>query len=258
MSTLRAIRSIRRFERIKSLVFGPLIAVCCILLVWLSFSGVLGKKSFVAIANTYAPVVNLILTIALVLITAWYAWITTRMAAEIADSRRASIRALLWLDVGMPDLSPLDGQARPTIATQFQLWNLGRGAAMAAKFRCTVPYESEKDSTSIVADVQPQPPAVLAPGAVHSANWSIFGFPTDMTSSREDFLEAQVTYQDTEGNLYELFATFDLQVIGGLLFWRLSSETLYFLPFRRRRSPREVGTVLGPATEYIQLYERRF
>ena len=259
MSTLAAIRSVRRFERTKAVVFFIILTTGLVLLLWKTPVKLPNTRAVADLVASYTPLVNLALTLLLVTITGFYAWVTYQMATQLADARRSAIRPLLWVHAGDIELSGDPDTKERRITTKFQVWNFGSGAALATKFECSAIYETEKEHTFINADVEPQPPPVLAAGSSHDGVWSIYGFPTDISTSRGDFLEGRLRCQDTEGNLYELLATFDLHVLDAThRYWRRRTEALYFLPFRLRKSLRESGAVLGPVTKYVQLYERSF
>lgn len=186
------------------------------------------------LAKHYSPLVNALLTLFLVCLTAWYAIVTRRMWREMVEARLAAIRPILDINVVEPTLSETGVKKLRTISSEVQAANFGQGPAYAVSIRVSLLYETPSEKTQIQTDVEL--PDTLAAGESCAASFSIPRFPTEMDSDRKDFLTLEGECRDAEGNCYLIRQSYDLrafdlsddlaEIISRT--WQLRSEKEYF------------------------------
>lgn len=253
MSLLNWTRSTARFNYVRRLIVIVLSAVLAI-----HFVTTLRMSQALAFSTTYASLINLVLTVTLVAITAFYAWVTNHMATELIESRRASIRPLLAISIANPTFGPeRDSWRDMTFA--ITLSNVGRGTAVKTTMHGSAEHDSGTERKGIKGAVnKPPPPMLFAPGATYQGTLFL---PLEIfeVKSRQNFVEIDVAYEDAEGNVYQLLALFDLQVFSSYGSSREylvpNREALFFLPFHRRSALREANAIQD-RRPYIRLYER--
>jgi len=177
-------------------------------------------------------IVNVSASLTLVAITAFYAWVTHRMAIELASSREASIRPLFKLELSSP--STAEPEDNGSVSAEFTLWNLGRGTALASAVNIYAPCEEYYGN----ATVEPDAPPAMETGARLDGRWTARWLNASaLAKTRADFLAVLVSYQDVEGTLYEMYAAYDLVVFrkGSTKMLFQSAEALYVSTLRRQR-----------------------
>lgn len=246
-SQVKSLRAARRLAHVRrfALVVLWIVLPAGVLLHW-------SLDPLSRLAAIHGPLINLLVSVALVGLTAFYAWVTYHMAGELIDSRRAALRPLLVFSLEDPEVT--DHEFARMVRISMTLTNVGRGAAIRASARGTIPYEPAGEQTQIVGDVGPSPPPIFAANASHACSW-VGPLETSIDAECEDFFELDVTYEDTDGNVYQLLASYNLQIFPTFRTLRPNVEALYFLPFAKRRGLREVTAMPGDRQSAL-VYER--
>ncbi len=211
--------------------------------------------------ETNVALANLILAFALVMITAFYAAMTSATLNEMRAGRIAGIRPILKIRLGhfvahqaiesSSKLRRLEGMCRVT--------NVGRGTAVDIRLELHVPWKrnptEELVRTSIgdaILSLEPGREIELAAGVhVHSY---------DVKMPDEAFFHVSASFEDIGGNLYEITQFYDLHPIRGISEsqddWRsyLCFEDLRQIVTRSYRRRRQ-GWVI-PSDREITLLER--
>lgn len=220
----------------------------------------LTTKTAVTVATadlgTTLAVVNVTASLILVTITAFYAWVTHRMAIELASSHEASVRPLFKLELSSPGVEAAEGsEGVGPVSAEFTLWNLGRGTALATAVNIYPPYEEYHGN----ATVEPEPPPIMETGTRHDGVWTARWLDESaLAVTRADFLAVLVSYQDVEGNLYEMYSVYDLAVLKkGMKVLFQSAEALYVSTLRRPRGGWGASSMWHRDTpfQYEPLYE---
>ena len=188
------------------------------------------------LAAQYSPLVNVVLTTFIVLLTGWYAFVTRSMWREMVEARRASVRPILDVVVDKPVLDHTNPEARRDLSSRVRVSNFGRGPGYATRAEVSLRYENERERTWISTPVDL--PDTLAPGSSKSAAFTIHTFPTPMDEHRAEFLRLAFRCRDAEGHYYLVSQTYDLLAfdLGNVVSrtWRLRREDVRFAPFTRK------------------------
>lgn len=197
-------------------------------------------------AVKYSALVDVVLTTLLVVLTAFYAFVTRRMWAEMVEARLVAIRPIININARGVELKEAEDPVDRTITGSLTVQNFGRGPAYELDIEARLRYENEKERTYISTDLADRFPPVIQPGAQVDVKFEISGFPTPMKDSSTDFLSVAARCRDGEGNFYFLTQSYDLRAIPFTGFvsrrWQLRAEEWRFGrgSGRRRRRPDDV------------------
>ena len=236
-SQVKSLRMMRRFDYVRRYV----IAILFIVVAATQLSqATLARLS--RLATTHGALINLFVSVALVGLTAFYAWVTYHMASELIDSRRAALRPLLVFSLEDPQST--DHGSLRFLDVSMKVTNVGRGAAIRTNMRCAIPYEPADKQTRIVGDVDPLPSSIFPATASHTCTWRA-PLEASIDADAEDFFEVQAMYEDTDGNVYRLLASYNLQIFPTFRALRPNEEALYFLAFADRRELRTISGAMA-------------
>lgn len=245
MSRLKAYTQIERFYRTRKFV-GVIVVLFGLIVV---LAG-LEFRTLVLRINDYTNIILSILTLFLVITTAFYAWATYRMLAEMIESRRSEIRPVLWVELEGPkfdEASLITSNKESTervFLDKVKIANYGRGPAINTRLKLSIPYKDGKDATPVnyiesspIADL----PANFASGSFYESEVRIYTPFYDLNKYKEEFVELTLRYEDVERNLYSMVQfynlfSFPISQEKYHYHWVLKSEDIYLLPFSRRKS----------------------
>jgi hypothetical protein len=206
-------------------------------------------RSVSAAVTTHGPLVNIVLTAALVIITAFYAFVTSATLKEMRVGRAAENRPLVKIrlghfvvrnDVGSSGLI-LRLEAIATFA------NYGRGTAVDLRAYLSVPSKRTGDVEEFVSSQIGDGIPALEPGRHLEVPVTSHVHRYPVSSPDRSFFEVDASFEDVEANLYQIKQFYDLYVVRGVdaqtQEWRchLCFEDLRYILFRPGRRARSVS-----------------
>ncbi len=199
-------------------------------------------KTLNVLSQQYAPLINAALTILLVSVTAWYAFVTRRMWREMVESRLSSIRPLIFIETGALEQKKPPDNELGLVMGGIKMHNFGRGPAYALELSVDVPYEHRNEKSRVETRLKQGIEAKLLPNESLAGTFSVYTDQTPLDKPVADFLRVSCRFRDAEGNYFSIQQAYSLsvtelhqKVYRHLL---LSSEEVRFSLFSRYRRKR--------------------
>lgn len=266
-------------HRIPKFVLVISTVAVIVILGWLIVQAIHGVP-----VNELSGYINLILaalTLALVMVTAFYAWVTYRMLNEMVQTRRSEISPSISFRFKLAEISqePLGSKAdthRVIIKTVLQLANYGRGPAI--NMNVLIGMDLSDDPTVSMTTISPNfessMPIILEPGNELKGETVIIGrttIPNILVGRKGEFTfystdsKVEILFEDKESNLYSLVQWYRL---GGATRigsdenyneyrWELREESLFFVSFNRRQLSGSYSEVVHARHNAIDLHVSR-
>jgi hypothetical protein len=222
-------------------------------------------KNFALRLKVFSDLLLTLLTAILVVITAFYAWITNRILVESKEARRANVRAMLWVSLDNPKFVDMERQSdMKMFELQANVINYGRAAAVSLRMEYSVHshwVDEWREFVSISSKVERESiPLLLASGDSFDVDIRI---PTS-TYGKDypGYLNFIIAYEDTDRNLYEMRQSYYLHSFARTIptsdrhALLLETESLQFVPLDRRTFTSDVYK--GISNEGITIFDRKF
>jgi hypothetical protein len=190
----------------------------------------------------FATIGNLLVGAVLVVITAFYAWITRATLRELIEARRSARRPMPLLVAKVPALTPLDSK-RTKFATTFELTNTGAGTAVRPVITIILPRDApeslnhrwlEPAAWKRSTDIRDLPTLIVS-GVQVERDVAVsldFQIPQDRLKG---FMQAFLVFEDADRNSYQLLQEYDLLLLEDIYIdWQLIYERLTMRPVRGR------------------------
>lgn len=243
-------------EWVVALSVGYVVLVFIVLVPWGTVS---------AASMAFGTLVNILLTAALVVITAFYAFVTFATLSEMREARATASRPSVKIRLGHFTVTPVVGVSAAGSVEHLRLdgiatfANYGRGPAIDIRAHLRVPSERNGDAETYVESEIGDPILALEPGRIVEVPHGSIVHPYSVHRPDENFIEVDASFEDVDTNLYQIKQFYDLYpIIGrerGTQEWRchLRFEDLTCIPFRRGSRSRH--TARAPNSERL-LIER--
>lgn len=225
--------------KLTSVILVVILSIFALVLV----SGLIISKegrAFLGNLNAYSNLISSVLTLLLVFITGFYAWVTNRMLAQMIEEKQSSVRPHLWVTLENPEFheSPYPPDDSKYFKAKARIANYGKAAAVEVQTDYAIPHEwKEGEKYAGRISTSYRHPALLPPGSSVEDSLSLPTRIFDFESVYPDYLRLIVLYEDTERNLYELEQTYYLLYFHTepkRHYLHLESESLYFISFKDR------------------------
>lgn len=211
-----------------------------LILIFINLSGISLLQFFLNL-NDYGNIILSALTFFLVIVTAFYVWITHEMLDQMVENKKSEIKPMLWIKLGKPEFREqiIENDTQRFFTSKVEITNYGRGPAIDVNLDIIIPYD-EKIETNIPDYIKKQEHIrVLFPTEFNEVEIATDTPPYNINKFKEDFLQLKIIYEDVERNLYSLMHVYRLSIIGGkeknYYNFVLKSEELYFRPFADRK-----------------------
>jgi len=197
-------------------------------------------RAFLGNLNAYSNLISSVLTLILVFITGFYAWVTNRMLAQMIEEKQSSVRPMLWVTLEKPEFheSPYPPDDSKYFKTKARIANYGKATAVEVQTDYAIPNEwKEGDRFVSRISTSHRHPALLTPGNSVEDSLSLPTRIYDFEDLYSDYLRLLVLYEDTERNLYELEQKYYLLYFHTepkRHYLHLESESLHFISFKER------------------------
>jgi len=179
------------------------------------------------------------LTLVLVLVTTFYAWVTFKMFRVQSEQRKLELRPNLIVSVNDPEFTNEKHKIRIT-SFPFHISNYGRGPAINTVLEFSIPYSRDPNTNEfqhMSSSYRINP--FLQSNETHSGTKDMYPDLYELDEINKEFLIVSVIYEDIQRNLYSLKQFYDLRkiIITGsfeksYLFFK--GELSFFIPQRKR------------------------
>jgi hypothetical protein len=239
MNRLDSHRRHQRFCRVQRHV-NEWVAAFGVGFVVLAFIVLVPWRAVSAASTGYGALVNILLTAALVIITAFYAFVTSATLSEMREGRAAASRPLVKIRLGhfiVRNEGGISGYLRLDGIATFA--NYGRGPAVDIRAYLSVPSTRGSDAETYTMSEIGDPILALEPGRPVELAVGSLVHQYSVSLPDKNFFEVDASFEDIEANLYQIKQFYNLHPLPGpepdTQEWRcyLRFEDLTCIPFRR-------------------------
>lgn len=184
-----------------------------------------------------------LLTLVLVLITGFYAWVTFRMFKEQSEKRKLEISPNIFIKVIDPEFTLDKSQVNRITTLKFYIANYGQGTAVNARLEFSIPHNKNSETGKleyVSASYEGIHPFFQTNNSKEDTK-KIITTIYDIQELTEEFLIISLYYEDIQRNLYTIRQYYDMRRISlsknpNTYYLILRSELAYFTSFRNRGS----------------------
>ncbi len=257
MGLLRGNISQQRYYLIKRILWASLIILGIVLLI----AGINFKPLF-SLLNNNSNFIIALLTLLLVIITAFYAWVTFRMLFEMRENRISEIRPMIHIELdsleGDTDETTDEGELH--LNFKFALSNLGRAAAINTTVEISIPVEDgspDRPGNYVCSKPSKKIPVHIPAGFTDEYNINLYSEKFLLDKYKDDYLEMRLQFEDIDRNLYT--STLNYRLVRFSNYLDLLNEEIYIMPFAQRKyvSDRSSGYILTDKDPRGKLILRR-